>query len=47
MVRDGDKYLVDFIAYHLNIVDRIWFIDHSSENSVKRLKPKNHKLDHY
>ena len=44
MVRDGDKYLVDFIAYHLNIVDRIWFIDHSSENSVKRFETSRVKV---
>ena len=44
MVKDGDKYLVDFISYHLNIVDMIWFIDHSSLNSVKRFETSRIKV---
>ena len=44
MVRDGDKYLVDFISYHLNLVDMIWFIDHSSINSVKRFETSKIKV---
>ena len=44
MVKDGDKYLVDFISYHLNIVDIIWFIDHSSLNSVKRFETSRIKV---
>ena len=38
MVKDGDKYLADFISYHLAIIDRIWFIDHNSKNSIKRFE---------
>ena len=37
MVKDGDKYLPDFIAHHLRLVDRIWFIDHSSSNSLETI----------
>ena len=44
MVKDGDKYLVDFISYHLKIVDMIWFIDHSSLNSVKRFETSKVKV---
>ncbi len=47
MVKDGDKYLPDFIAHHLKLVDRIWFIDHSSLNSVDRFKSKNIKVFQY
>ncbi len=38
MVKDGDKYLPDFITHHLKLVDKIWFIDHCSENSLDRLR---------
>tara|TARA_B100000886_G_scaffold313086_1_gene249485 strand:+ start:15114 stop:16112 length:999 start_codon:yes stop_codon:yes gene_type:complete len=38
MVKDGDKYLADFITYHLKCVDKIWFIDHNSENSIRRFE---------
>ena len=44
MVKDGDKYLPDFIAHHLRLVDRIWFIDHSSLNSLDRFKSKKIKV---
>ena len=38
MVKDGDKYLPNFITHHLKLVDKIWFIDHTSRNSLDRLK---------
>jgi len=44
MVKDGDKYLVDFISYHLNLVDMIWFIDHSSQISVERFESERVKV---
>ena len=44
MVRDGDKYLVDFISYHLNLVDKIWFIDHLSVKPVKRFESSRVKV---
>ena len=47
MVKDGDKYLPDFIAHHLKLVDRIWFIDHSSLNSLDRFKSKKIKVFQY
>ena len=47
MVKDGDKYLPDFIAHHLRLVDKIWFIDHSSSNSLKRFKSKKIKVFQY
>lgn len=47
MVKDGDKYLADFICYHLEIIDRIWFIDHNSKNSIKRFASKKVKVFDY
>ncbi len=38
MVKDGDKYLADFITYHLKLIDKIWFIDHNSKNSIRRFE---------
>ena len=47
MVKDGDKYLPDFIAHHLKLVDKIWFIDHSSSNSLDRFKSERIKVFQY
>ena len=44
MVKDGDKYLPDFIVHHLKLVDKIWFIDHSSSNSLDRFKSERIKI---
>ena len=38
MVKDGDKYLPDFIAHHLRLVDKIWF------RKKKRIKNKFYTL---
>ncbi len=47
MVKDGDKYLPDFITHHLKLVDKIWFIDHSSLNSLDRFKSKKINVFQY
>lgn len=44
MVKDGDKYLADFITYHLKLIDKIWFIDHNSKNSVRRFESEKIKV---
>ncbi len=47
MVKDGDKYLPDFIVHHLKLVDKIWFIDHSSYNSLDRFKSERINVFQY
>ena len=38
------KYLPDFITHHLKLVDKIWFIDHCSENSLDRFSSNKIKV---
>ena len=37
MVHNGYEYLAEFLAYHLNLCDHIYLIDHNSDRDLRRL----------